>query len=277
MIAVGLAAAGRLYGFSNEASGACGTDCASCHTLKKEEAQAILAPIAPEIKVLKVEKSPVGGLWEIIFEITGKEAPQYKGQKFIAYIDYGKTHLIQGSIIDIKGKTDVTTQKLEKLNPQPPQKVVDISKIPLNDALVLGKPGAKYRVIVFTDPECPFCLKLHQEAKKVVEKRKDIAFYIKLFPLKMHPGAYDKAKTIVCTKSMELLEQAYENKPIAKPDCPAPAIDKNIKLAESLGITGTPTMILPNGQLLVGAWNADALIKTIEEAGKPANNKTEAE
>ena len=46
--------------------------------------------------------------------------------------------------------------------------------------------------------------------KKVVRERKDIAFYIKMFPLKIHPGAYDKAKTIVCEKSLKLLEDAYQ-------------------------------------------------------------------
>jgi thiol:disulfide interchange protein DsbC len=104
--------------------------------------------------------------------------------------------------------------------------------------------------------------------KKVVEKRKDIAFYIKLYPLPMHPGAVDKSKAIVCRKSLELLEQAFEGKQLPKPDCPAPEVEKNVVLAQSLGITGTPTMILPDGRIVSGSRPADELIKMIEEAGK---------
>ena len=37
--------------------------------------------------------------------------------------------------------------------------------------------------------------------KKVLEKRKDIAFFIKMFPLPMHKNAYDKSKAILCGKN----------------------------------------------------------------------------
>jgi thiol:disulfide interchange protein DsbC len=96
--------------------------------------------------------------------------------------------------------------------------------------------------------------------KKVIEKRKDIAFYIKMFPLQMHPGAYEKAKAIVCEKSLALLEDAFEKKEIPKPTCETQVIDENIKLAEKLGISGAPTLILPDGRVISGYREADALI-----------------
>jgi len=34
--------------------------------------------------------------------------------------------------------------------------------------------------------------------KKVVSERKDIAFYIILYPLPMHKEAYGKSKAIIC-------------------------------------------------------------------------------
>ena len=37
---------------------------------------------------------------------------------------------------------------------------VDVSQIPVKDALVVGRKDAKTKVIVFTDPECPYCQKL---------------------------------------------------------------------------------------------------------------------
>jgi thiol:disulfide interchange protein DsbC len=124
-------------------------------------------------------------------------------------------------------------------------------------------------VIVFTDPDCPFCGKLHDEIKKVVEKRKDIAFYIKLFPLtQLHPDAYWKSKSIICEKSLKLLESNFEGKTIPKPSCKTDAVDKNIKLAASLGITGTPTSILPDGSVLTGFLQADKLIELIDSAKK---------
>ena len=102
--------------------------------------------------------------------------------------------------------------------------------------------------------------------KKVIEKRKDIAFYIILYPLPMHKEAYDKSKAIVCEKSLAMLEDAFARKTLPKPSCETKLIDENIKLAEKLGINGTPAIILPNGGLVSGALDADALIKQIEAA-----------
>lgn len=55
--------------------------------------------------------------------------------------------------------------------------------------------------------------------KKIIDERKDIVFYIKIFLLKNHPEAYEKSKSIVCEKSLALLEDAFEKNPIPKPKC----------------------------------------------------------
>jgi protein-disulfide isomerase len=99
--------------------------------------------------------------------------------------------------------------------------------------------------------------------KKVIEKRKDIAFYIKMFPLKIHPGAYEKAKAIVCEKSLALLGDAFEKKQLPKPKCETSVIDENLKLAEKLGISGAPALIMPDGRVISGYREADALIQLI--------------
>jgi thiol:disulfide interchange protein DsbC len=99
--------------------------------------------------------------------------------------------------------------------------------------------------------------------KKIVEERKDIAFYIKMFPLKSHPEAYGKSKSIVCEKSLTLLEDAFEKKSLLKPNCETLAVDENIKLAQQLGITSVPILILPDGRLLPGYKDAKTIINLI--------------
>jgi len=95
--------------------------------------------------------------------------------------------------------------------------------------------------------------------KQIIAERKDVAFYIKLFPLKMHPDAYEKSKAIVCEKSLALLEQAYEKKPLPKATCETTIIDDNIKLAERLRINSLPTMILPDGRVISGYKDAESI------------------
>ncbi len=218
----------------------------------KAEAEEILKNLAPNLQILDIRESPVKGLWEIDLQSGGK--------KGLLYLDDARKHFIQGAIVDIKTKANLTQERFSEINK------VDVSAIPLDDALVLGNKNAKYRVIVFSDPACPFCAKLHQEMKKVVEKKKDIVFFIKMFPLPMHKGAYEEAKAIVCEKSLALLEDAFAKKKIPAPKCTTTAIDDNIKLAEKLGITGTPALVLPNGIVSPGYKDADSLIKLIEES-----------
>ncbi len=102
--------------------------------------------------------------------------------------------------------------------------------------------------------------------KKVIEKRNDIAFYIKLFPLPMHKGAYDKSKTIICENSLVLLDDAFAHKELPKPSCETTQVDDNIALGQKLGINGTPAIIFPNGALVSGTIDADSIIKKVENS-----------
>jgi len=122
------------YGFQQK-----DRNCFKCHTLKKDEAQALIKTFDPDVKVLDVKTGPVKYLWEVNIE--------KKGKKNLIYIDLPKKNIFNGSIISIQGKKNLTQNSLSELTK------VDVSKIPLQDALVLGDKNAKNRVIVFDDPE----------------------------------------------------------------------------------------------------------------------------
>jgi len=101
--------------------------------------------------------------------------------------------------------------------------------------------------------------------KKVLEKRKDIAFYIMLYPLPMHKDAARKSKTILCEKSLQLLDEAFERKQIPDPKCDTTAVEDNIKLGQRLGVSGTPHLIFPDGANASGAMSAEDIIKKIDK------------
>lgn len=107
--------------------------------LSVDEALTLLKNLDPNITVTAVRPSPVGGLWEVDIEAGGK--------KGLVYIDTTKKFLVSGAIIAIQEKKNLTQDRLDEINK------VDISQIPLEDALVMGDKEAKYRVIVFDDPE----------------------------------------------------------------------------------------------------------------------------
>lgn len=222
-----------------------------CETLTKDEATAIVKSFNPGLSVIDVKTSPVEGMWEITVNTGAK--------KVVSYVDCSKRYVLFGELVDWKEKKNLTQERMSEINK------VDVSSIPLDDALVMGDKNAPYKLIIFSDPVCPYCLKLHQEMKQVVEKRKDIVFFVKMFPLAMHKGAADKAKAIVCEKSLKLLEDSFAGKDIPAAKCTTSAIDDNIKLAEKLGISGTPAIIFPDGRVVSGYMPADSLIKEVDK------------
>ncbi len=140
-----------------------------------------------------------------------------------------------------------------------PNQRADFSKIPLDQGLVMGDGTSPKRVAVFTDPDCPYSQELHKEMKKVLQERKDIAFYIFLHPLPIHQDAYWKSKSILCNKSLRMLEDAYAGKEIPRLECDPREINAQLKLAEVLRITGTPTLVLPDGRIHNGPITAEHL------------------
>lgn len=235
----------------------CEMDCQKCHSMSNQDVRGILQNLKiPQAEIVKIQLSPVKGLWEVTIVD--------KGKKGLLYVDFSKKYIIRGPIFEIKSGFDKTSEHLAKI--QEPRKA-DFSRIPLQNALVMGNDKAIHKVAVFTDPDCPYCVTLHQEMKKVIQEGKDIAFYIILFPLKIHKEAYWKSQSILCYKSLEMLEDAFLRKPIPKPICDSKEIDANIRLAESLGITGTPTLVLPNGRVYTGTIPAKQLIDLVHENG----------
>lgn len=225
-----------------------GKDCSACHTLTKEEAAKLLAGKVD--KVLEVTPSEVQGLWTIGVESRGRKGP--------LYLDFSKKFLFSGNIVELATMESVTENYIMKLNK------IDASQIPLGDAVVIGNANAPHKVIIFDDPECPFCIKLHAEVKKVIQSRPDIAFFVKMYPLAIHPKAKDKAKAIVCERSAQLLEDSFAGKELPPAKCESDQVEQNIKLAEKLGIGSTPTLVFLDGRVVPGYKTAEKIIDLVD-------------
>lgn len=222
-------------------------------TLTKEDAVQALHEIQGE--VMAVEPSEIPGLYLVTVKMQGRNIP--------LYLDAGGTYMFSGNIIDLKQRRNLTEDLFRRLNP------VDITAIPLDDALTLGNPKAKQQTIVFTDPHCPYCSQLHQVLHQALNKDPDLVFQIILLP--MQQSSQRVSQTIICNQSMEQLERAFTGGALPEPDCDSDVLQKNHMLAQSLQITGTPTLILPNGQIHAGYRPLDELLKLIKENSVPEN------
>jgi thiol:disulfide interchange protein DsbC len=76
-------------------------------------------------------------------------------------------------------------------------------------------------------------------------------------------ATYNKRLASVCAKSEKLLDDAYDGKKLAAPTCKSTAVDDTMRLADRLGIQGTPSMVLPDGRIVSGYMEADALLSLL--------------
>jgi thiol:disulfide interchange protein DsbC len=226
-------------------------ECSECHKLTKEEAGKILGKVVDN--VVGVQPGPFPGVWEVDVARGGKTYP--------IYLDYSLKYVFNGQIIRLSDMANLTSLRFQDLNR------VDVASIPVQDAIRIGSKAAKKTVIVLSDPTCPYCVKLHGEIKKAAAKDPEVAFLVMPYPRNPNDKAtYRKCQAVVCAKSAKLLDDAYAGKDLPEATCKTDAVGQTIRLAERLKIEGTPTMILPDGRMISGFMEADALLPLVNGA-----------
>jgi len=102
--------------------------------------EGIVLKVVPDVTVEAVSMSTVPGLYEVIIN----SADSSKG---ILYLSVDMKHVVVGSVIDMEQGRNLTEARFNEISR------LDVSSIPLEDALVLGNPKARHKVIVFDDPD----------------------------------------------------------------------------------------------------------------------------
>lgn len=205
----------------------------------------------PKLKVQSVTKTPFSGLYEVFLD----------GQ--IIYTDEKFSFLIvEGKVIDPVSKRNVTGDRLDELNK------VDFSTLPLDQAIKVVKGNGSRKLVVFSDPDCPFCKRLEQ---KELVNITDVTIYTFLYPLEqLHPDAANKSKAIWCSadRAKAWTDWVMNNQlPKAGNTCDTP-VEKIAVLGRKLGVSSTPTLIFADGKRILGAYPAKDIEQALDGATK---------
>lgn len=202
----------------------------------------------PEIPVKSVTASPLPGIYEV-----------YAAGKII-YTDETAKYLFFGNLLDVQNKKNLTEDRLAQLSK------IDVKQLPLDQAIKYVKGKGERTLYVFSDPDCPYCQKLEQHMTSI----DNVTVYLFLLPLKkLHPQAEAVASKIWCSKNPYEAWEDYmlhRKAPGNTAQCKTP-IQKNLALAQTLQIDGTPTLFLQNGMRLSGSpQNAEQLEQLLQQA-----------
>jgi thiol:disulfide interchange protein DsbC len=168
----------------------------------------------------------------------------------ILYINEDLSILINGDVVDLKNNRSVTNALREANRPK-----FDLADLREADAIRFGT-GSR-RIVVFSDPDCPFCQQLQAELGKL----QNVTVYVLPFPLTgLHPNASATAEGIWCASDRASAWDAYLLRGV-KPDvrsCSNP-LARNAALAAKYRIFGTPAIVFEDGSVVPGAVPASAI------------------
>lgn len=214
------------------------------------EVRKALNGLVPGSKPDLVRPAPVPGLLEVNF------GPQ------VFYITEDGRYLIQGHVLDMRARTDLTEARQGEL-----RKAV-IAAIGEENMVTFAAAKPEHTVTVFTDIDCGYCRKLHAEIKET----NDLGITVRyLFFPRSGPNteSYYKAESVWCAENrQQALTDAKSGKNLPRKTCDNP-IDEHMKLVRELGLQGTPAIVLEDGRIIPGYVPAKRLQAMLEGKQQP--------
>lgn len=192
-----------------------------------------------------VRDAPVKGLYEVVI------GPQ------LYYLSEDGRYVVNGSVIDLDQGADVTEPRRAEI------RVDSVDAVGDENMVIFAPEGeVKYTVTVFTDIDCGYCRKLHNE----IAQYNDAGIRVRyLFFPRSGPQteSYFKAVSVWCADDrLNALTLSKQGVAIDQRTCENP-VDAHYELGKSIGVTGTPAILTESGQLIPGYLPAARLSEAL--------------
>ena len=210
----------------------------------EEAVRAALTKAMPSLTVDSIQSSEIEGLYEVVI-----------GSK-IVYVSSDGNYLLQGQLIDIAARKDLTEARLSG------SRVKALAAIAPEEMLVFTADQPKYKITVFTDIDCGYCRKLHREIDQYLAR--GISVHYMFYPRAgLGTESYDKAVSVWCAQDQHAaLTAAKSGQDPVKKTCDNP-IKKHMALASNFGLSGTPMMGSEKGTIFAGYMPPEQLEKAL--------------
>lgn len=197
-------------------------------TIRKNLAERL--PNLPKID--EVSKTPMNGLFEIRM---GNE---------VMYSDATGNFLIQGALIDVRQKRNLTEERMDKLS------AIPFDQWPLKTAFKQVRGNGKRQLAVFADPNCGFCKRFEKDLQVL----DNVTIYHFLYPV-LGQDSRTKSNHVWCAKDQAKVWNAWMIDGTTPPtaSCDTSAIDAVVAFGQKHRINGTPLLVFADGTRVPGA------------------------
>jgi len=212
--------------------------------------EAKIRTLVPNATTIAVSETPIEGVLQV--QINSD----------IVYVTADGKYLLQGQIMDIDTKDNITDQAKSGI------RLSLLTDVKLEEQITFSPAEPKYDLLVFTDIDCGYCRKLHNQIEGYNEQ--GIAIHYMAFPRAgIGSDSYDKFVSVWCSddkkEALTLAKNGTDPIPLK---CPNPIADQ-YELGREVGVTGTPALVTSDGTLIPGYMPPEQLRARLEslEAG----------
>jgi thiol:disulfide interchange protein DsbC len=199
-----------------------------------------------EVPVDSITPTPVAGVYEIV------SGPH------IVYVSADGRYVFQGELMDMVGAKSLTEPRRREIINEL------IAAVSEKDMIIFEPEKTRHTITVFTDIDCGYCRKLHNEIDSYLAAGIRVRYM--MFPRAGKDSeSYQKAVAVYCSDDRNTaLTNAKNGKSIDMKTCDNP-VDKQLELVSELGIRGTPFIILEDGQTQPGYVSAANLSRILDQ------------
>jgi len=208
--------------------------------------RAAIQSLVPGATIDSIAESALPGFYEVA--VSGQ----------VVYVTADGKYLVQGMVYDILEKVDLTEIGKSKL------RTAALAGWPQAKRFVFSPENPKHTVTVFTDIDCGYCRKLHEQMAEY--NKLGIAIEYLMFPRAgVGSDSWQKAVSVWCSDDRNAaLTDAKAGAEMDKKECANP-IAEQYELGGRVGVTGTPMIIAPNGMQLGGYVPPAQLLERLDQ------------
>lgn len=205
----------------------------------------------PDFKFGEVLNSPIKGIYQT-------EILNGRNGQIIYLTDDGK-YVFNGDLMKFEDNRLVSLREKELEQ----KRVVALSKLSLDDLVIFSPEKTKAYVYVFTDVDCYYCQKQHQEMPVLHDLGIEVR-YLAYPRAGIGSPAYRKMASAWCAENpAESLAALKNGETISDNVCQPNPVAEHFRLGGQLGVNGTPAIVTSEGKIVPGYKSAVELAEIL--------------
>ena len=198
----------------------------------------------PALEITRIKESRVTGLYEVLL------GPD------VIYMSADGQYILQGDLIDIRKRKNLSEEQRSFV------RKTMLETIPAGEYIEFGGEQRKHTIYVFTDIDCGYCRKLHQDMAQL--NRLGIAVRYLAFPRAgIASGTSRQMQAVWCADNRKkAMNEAKQGMKVTEKSCKNPVANQ-YKMGQEIGVQGTPAIYSDRGLAISGYMPPDRLLQAL--------------